>query len=330
MPAFTGNAFMTTVSSAFLSASLSLSNPFSDVSPDLPPITTETYAILRANYLRQADLPPPPVQSSNHFLSTLETANYLGTLHDKYTRLLTPKAYTEIQKYDLTGLGILLQVYKSPHPLDDVDEGYVYVSSPPLKGGPAEEAGVASGDIITEVNGKSIKGMTAMEVVSVITDGGDVTSLKIKGKGLLDVPRKFEFKNTVRYSREGPELTVKIPDFNGRTFEGVKAALSESPSPSPSPERITLDLRGNSGGSFQSAVDVAGLFVPGGTVAKVKDGRGATLDVKASGSPGRSRGSGMAGEGVRVLIDDKSASASEVLAGALRDNCVAAVQGDRR
>ena len=299
-----------------LQLSFSLVNPLNQLNgndPPQPPITNEVYGILKSNYLRASSLPPPPSNpTSNHFLSTLESKNYLSTLNDKYTRLLSPQAYAEIQKYDLTGLGLLLQVYRSSHPLDDVDDGLVYVSSPPVRGGAADKAGLESGDIITRVNGMSVKGKTAMEVVSMITEKGDVAELDVKGKGVVDVERRFEFRQTVAGGRgEGGDFNVKIPDFNGRTYEGVKGALAAAADEDIGVRRVTLDLRGNTGGSFQSAVDVAGLFVPGGTVAKVRDGRGETMDVRAGGAKG-SKPAAEAGEGVRVLIDERTASASEV------------------
>ncbi|GMH89658.1 hypothetical protein TrST_g3529 [Triparma strigata] len=246
----------------------------------------------------------------------------LATLNDKYTRILPPSQYTSIQKYDLIGIGCLLSPYVSTHPLDDVNAGYITITSTPVSGSTGEKSGLEKGDVILKVNDYDTKGKTAMEVVNLINDGGSTVTFDVKGKGPLTVDRKFDFKSKVTTSLSSSVLTISLKEFNGKSYSDISSAILSSPTV---PDKIIIDLRGNGGGSFQSAIDVASIFLSNSLAATVKDGKGETLPIKTPSDKKIVNDNTL----VDVMVDGGTASASEVLTGALRDNCVSATSGTR-
>ncbi|GMH90145.1 hypothetical protein TL16_g11677 [Triparma laevis f. inornata] len=251
------------------------------------------------------------------------TKTILSTLNDKYTRLLPPSQYTAIQKYDLVGIGCLLSPYVSAHPLDDVNEGYICITSTPVGGSTGEKAGLEKGDIILKVNDVSTKGKTAMEIVNFINDGGSTLTMSVKGKGQITIDRKFNFNSKVEsnYDVKSSELTIKLKEFNGKSYDDIEDVIKSNSNV----KKIIIDLRSNGGGSFQSAIDVASLFLSDKLAATVQDGKGETLPVKTPKNKKIVTDDTL----VKVLVDSGTASASEVLTGALRDNCASATQGTR-
>lgn len=240
---------------------------------------------------------------------------------DPYTTFLPPQEAKEFhQSLDgrLEGIGAELR-----------EEGDYIAIVHPIKGSPAERIGLRKDDIITEVNGADIAGWSIDKVVSNIRGpGGTQVTLKIYRKG---EPKPL----TVTITRE----TIRIPSVEGRivktatgsigvialaqfgedTVQEVKQAIADVRKEDI--KGMIIDLRGNGGGYLESAISIASMFQKEGTVVTV-DKRGQKPDVRSvSGQPTEPT------IPLVVLINEGSASASEILAGSLQDHKRAIVVG---
>ncbi len=191
----------------------------------------------------------------------------------------------------------------------------------PLEGTPAKAAGLLTGDVIVKVNGSSTQDMSLDEAIKDIRGPkGTKVTLNIFRKG-WDAPKDFSItRDTISVPSAKLDLigndvaVIHLYNFFAPAdLEFKKAALQAMVA---GRSRIILDLRGNPGGYFDTAVDIAGWFVPNGTVVvKEDDGAGAYVCDMCT-----ARGLDLMGnDKVVVLIDGGSASASEILSGALRD-----------
>lgn len=200
----------------------------------------------------------------------------------------------------------------------------------PLKGTPAERAGLMAGDIIIAIDGTSTEGISIDGAVKLIRGKkGTTVVLKIARAGkiseisvvrdLIAVPtieQNFDSKTGV-YSIAIYEFTATS---NG-LFDKALAEFRKSGS-----RKLIIDVRGDPGGYLSSAVSIASHFMPQGAAVVTEDYKG-----KQENQVHRSRGTGGVPEGTKVvvLIDQGSASASEILAGALQDAGVATLIGTR-
>lgn len=205
------------------------------------------------------------------------------------------------------------------------DEGLVVIS--PLKDSPAQRAGVQAGDIIRAIDGTPTEGITLDEAVSKIRGPRDsqvVLRMARAGTELdITVIRDTITVPSVRYEqKEGGVAYIEIVQFSEDTaaeFErAAQRALNENT------KVVVLDLRYNPGGFLEAAVDVAGWFTPRNSlVVTEREGSGETRQHRAQGP------SSLADIPVVILQNEGSASASEILAGALRDVRQAPIVGKK-
>jgi len=216
----------------------------------------------------------------------------------------------------------------------------IMVGAPPVAGSAAEKAGLVYGDYIVAVNGVPTRGRTAFDIIDQIgenPEAGSVTMTVLSEKrgedGLgysrdLTMARQFEkIKNPVVFKmserrEDGTNVGyIRVSEFNSlvkakledalRTLEGQGA------------NAYILDMRSNPGGAFQSAVEIAGLFMDDKVATSVVDSNG----VK---SPFRTTTGNVIvdkTDPIAIWMDNRSASATEVFAGALHDQCQAVVMG---
>lgn len=277
----------------------------------------------RADLRAQSNLPGDSASE------TKATKKLLKKLGDKYTQLLSPYMYTEMSRFDPIGAGFMLSID---------DDGYFCVSSDPREGSVAAAQNVQKGDKILEIEGVAIKGKSVFDAVDLITkeDKADVR-LTIQSKlhpgtapRLLVLPRDFNAvsnpvtKAQLTLTEDGRKVGyLKLREFNSLAKEKVREALSSLEEQGA--EAYIVDLRGNPGGSVQAAVSVASLFLPEDKIVTfIQDATGNRLPLKTQGATALPPS-----DPIVVWTDRKSASASEILASALHDNCRAVLMGQR-
>ena len=269
-----------------------------------------------------------PTSTDEEFIMKA-TINLVGSMGDKYTRVLDKDAYARIQKYDLIGVGATL--------MPDPNTKQIVVGAPPVSGMAAEKAGLKIGDVILAVNGVETAGRTAFNIIDQISDdpnSGTVTFTVKSGDHPttrdLKMERTFlEVKNPVSYRvtetrGDGTKVGyVRIAEFNSIVKPSLEAALKDLESQGV--DAYVLDVRGNPGGAFQSAVEIAGLFMSDKLATDVVDGNGVELPFRTT----KDKVIIGANDPLAIWVDGRSASASEVLSGALRDNCRAVIMGEQ-
>lgn len=243
----------------------------------------------------------------------------VGALDDPYTQYIDPQQNAIMRQDDSGGFeGIGATV-------DMVDGRLTIVS--PLPDSPADRAGLKAGDVILEVDGRSVEGLDLIEAVSLVRGPKDSTvTLTIEREGTAEpftvsIVRAAIPLNTVesRVLAEGIGY-IAIRSFSGRTVEELDKNLRKLEERGA--RALVLDLRGNPGGFLDAAVETVSRFVESGPALwwQNADGTERSIDIK----PRRTFEWPMV-----VLIDGGSASASEIVAGALQDFGRATLVGER-
>jgi len=241
---------------------------------------------------------------------------------DPYTVFMPPeesKSFESDISGNFEGVGMELAIKES-----DI------VVVAPLKGTPAYNAGVKKGDIVYTINGTSTSGMSIDDAVRLIRgkagtlvtikflriDTTDPIEIKII-RGIIDVP-------TAETEIKGDVFVIKLYNFYAPSADKFRSALREFIDSGK--YKLILDLRGNPGGYLESAVDMASWFLPlGKTVVRENFGQNTGEQVY------RSKGYDIFTNKLKMIIlaDNGSASASEILAGALQENNIAKIVGTR-
>ncbi|NQV11205.1 MAG: PDZ domain-containing protein [Cyanobacteria bacterium] len=238
----------------------------------------------------------------------------LGTLNDPYTRFMDPREFKEMQidtSGELSGVGIQLS-------LDKETKELMVVS--PIAGSPASRAGVQPKDVIVQIDGKSTKGMTTEDAVKLIRGqaGSTVTLQMRRNNQLLDVPltrARIELhavEHQINTSPDGRKVGyIRLKQFNANASKDMRAALLDLESQGV--QGYVLDLRSNPGGLLAASVEIARQWLDEGIIVSTRT-RDGIQDVK------RANGRALTKAPVVVLVNEGSASASEILSGALQDN----------
>ncbi|MBM2575172.1 S41 family peptidase [Jannaschia sp. Os4] len=251
--------------------------------------------------------------------------NGMLTSLDPHSSYLPPKDFDEMQvdtRGEFGGLGIEVTQ----------EEGYVKVIAP-MDGTPAFEAGVEAGDFITAVDGESLLGLTLEEAVDLMRGpvGSDIVVTLVR-EGLeepLDVTitRDTIKLTAARVRQEGDSVVVRVSTFNEQTMPNVREGLRdvlEEAGGLDSVNGVVLDLRNNPGGLLNAGVDLADAFLEQGEIVSTR-GRGSDDGDRSNATAGDL----VEGKPMVVLINGGSASASEIVAGALQDHRRAVVVGTK-
>lgn len=241
---------------------------------------------------------------------------------DPHSTYLTGDAFQSMEestKGEFTGLGIEV----------GMEDGYVKVISP-IDGSPAEEAGLQSGDIILKLDKAPVKGMSLNEAIDIMRGpkGTDIT-LTIGRPGESQPFEVVLTRDVIRMASvrkrwlEPGYGYIRVAQFQHRTGDDVRRALQKLMDEQDI-KGLVLDLRNNPGGLLRASVDVAGLFLDGGNVVYT-EGRIANADMRYDAAPVDASN----GTPLIVLINSGSASASEIVAGALQDHGRAVIMGTR-
>jgi carboxyl-terminal processing protease len=243
---------------------------------------------------------------------------------DPHSSYLSAREFQDMQvqtRGEFGGLGIEVTM----------EEGVVKVIAP-IDNTPADKAGVLAGDYITHLDGDSIQGLTLNEAVEKMRGPVDSPiTLTIIRKG---VPNPIQTKvvrdiiriNPVKFSAEDDVGWIKIKSFQSEhTYEKMKEAVEDlKKAIGPKLKGYIIDLRNNPGGLLDQAIAVSDAFLEKGAIVLTK-GRNAAESSRANAKPGDIT----EGKPVVILINGGSASASEIVAGALQDHKRANVIGTR-
>ena len=268
---------------------------------------------IRSNYVEEVDDRELIEAAINGMLTSL----------DPHSSYLSPEAAQRMRvstSGEFGGLGIEVTQ----------EEGWVKVVSP-MDGTPAEAAGILAGDFITAVDGESVLGLTLDEAVRLMR--GPVGAEIIVTVVREGEPEPFDVSiirdtiklTAVRGRTEGNAVVMRITTFNEQTFPNLRDGMKEQVEAAGGFENvdgIVLDLRNNPGGLLSQAVYVSDAFLDAGEIVSTRGREPADGD-RFNASPGDLA----EGKPIVVLINGGSASASEIVAGALQDHRRAIVIG---
>ncbi len=242
---------------------------------------------------------------------------------DPYCGFLSQQSYKiflESTKGEFSGLG--MEIY--------FGDGIIKVIAP-MDEMPAQKAGIKAGDMITHVDEVSLIGLTPEDILKRL-HGKPGTSVAFKSHSWYDrsfhrsSQTGYDIVNPIKYRTEGTIGYIRIRYFNDQTTEKLKQTIEAiQKSLGKNLRGIVLDLRNNPGGTLEQALSVSDLFLEAGQVIVHVKGRKASKNqiFKSKGKDALDK------LPIAILINKGSASASEIVAGALRDNRRAILVGEK-
>ncbi|MEM0938056.1 MAG: S41 family peptidase [Pseudomonadota bacterium] len=270
---------------------------------------------IRAQYVEQVDEAELIEAAINGMLTSL----------DPHSSYLSPQDADDMRvqtRGEFGGLGIEVTQ----------EEGFVKVVSP-IDDTPADEAGIEAGDFITHVDGESVLGLTLDEAVELMRGPvGSEIIITVVREGAGDpfditIIRDTIKLTAVRTRTEGETVVLRVTTFNDQTYPNLEEGLAEaieSAGGMDSVNGIVLDLRNNPGGLLTQAIRVSDAFLDKGEIVSTR-GRNPQDGDRYNATPGDLAD----GKPIVVLINGGSASASEIVAGALQDHRRAIVIGTK-
>jgi carboxyl-terminal processing protease len=286
----------------------------------------ETYALIKQNYVAQAD---------DGKLFDGAIAGMLASL-DAHSQYMNADDMREIDRENsgsYVGIGIEVED----------DQGRMRVVSTTGQA-PAERAGIRAGDLIVSIDGTAVTGMLSSEAARRMHGApGSVVAVGVSHGGklrTLRIARESMHNDTVRTGMAAPGVAwIRISEFGSATGADLAAALKKLDAQG-APRGLVLDVRNDPGGLVSAAVAVGGAFLPAGSPMFTARGRESDAEAKVSVDPRYYRAAKeddvLAGlpawtrtVPLTVLVNGASASAAELLAGALQDNRRAAIVGSQ-
>jgi len=270
---------------------------------------------IRAQYVEEVDTEELVEAAINGMLTSL----------DPHSSYLSPKDALKMRdqtRGEFGGLGIEVTQ----------EEGFVKVVSP-IDGTPASEAGIEAGDFITHVDGESLLGLTLDDAVELMRGPvGSEIEITVVREGETEpfdvsLVRDTIQLTAVRARTEGDAVVLRVTTFNEQTYPKLKEGLEEQVEAAGGIENVSgfvVDLRNNPGGLLNQAIAVSDAFLEEGEIVSTR-GRDAADGDRTNATPGDLA----EGKPIVVLINGGSASASEIVAGALQDHRRAIVVGTK-
>ncbi|MDD3032295.1 MAG: S41 family peptidase [Arcobacteraceae bacterium] len=235
----------------------------------------------------------------------------ISELDDPYSRYVDPLSFQREQEDffigHFDGLGIEITI---------VNEKLTVIS--PIEDTPADKAGIKAGDIIVEIDGETTKGITLDEVLNILRgEKGTPVTITIEREDEEEFLEIEIIRDTITVEAVKEELIendkigyIRISRFNVNTGPGLKKVLDDYEKLSL--EGIIVDLRNNPGGLLESAIEVASEFIKEGDIVRIKSGNNIIRFYESYGNNNPSLP-------LVVLVNMGSASASEIVAGAIQD-----------
>lgn len=257
------------------------------------------YGFLQSQYVDEVDMSPLVESAIKGMLSELDPHSYY---------LNQEELKTEMESFsgEFSGIGIEFNI---------LNDSVIVVNT--IIGGPAEKVGLQPNDRIVEVDGENIVGLKRNDIPSRLRgEQGSTVQIGVVRKGMAErlnfsiirdkipittIDAAFKASENVGY--------IKVNRFGNTTMTEFRDAMSTMPGIG----SLILDLRGNVGGLLNQAIEMAGYFLPEGALVVYIEGRSVEPEFFANPQPGEFAGR------VVVLIDEASASASEIVAGAIQD-----------
>jgi len=270
----------------------------------------EVWDIVLSEYVEQSR-----IDTANMSRGAIE--GILDTLDDPYTSYLDEEEYT-------LGTSLLEGSYNGIGAYVTVEDGQIVIIAP-IADSPADKAGIRAGDVILQIDGEDVAGMSLAEAIIkirgpegtpvklLVQHQGDTEPVEIEiTRATLDLPStRFEMMEEFAYIQI-TDFTERTPDELAGAIESLKEAHARG---------IILDLRSNPGGLLDPVVEVASSFLTEGVVVKIRSKEGEVTAMKVDSDRPKTD------LPMVVLVDEGSASGSEVLAGALQDHGRAVIAG---
>ena len=290
------------------------------------------------------------ISSQSGFADTKETYRQLSIFNEVYNRVknqyveeLTDKELVEkalngmLQALDPHSSYMNEEVYKEMQVETagafgglgieiTTDKSFIKIVSP-IDDTPAQKAGVQAGDYITHLDGVSVVDMTLKEAIDIMRGevGSSITLTIVRGaENPFDVEIKRDIikVQSVKHRFIDNVGVLRISTFNEQTTPGLKKIIEELESSDNPPIGYVLDLRNNPGGLLTESVSVSDIFLEQGEIVSIRGREKKDVQVYSA-----KKGDLINGKPLIVLINEGSASASEIVAGALQDHDRAVVMG---
>ena len=261
---------------------------------------------IRSEYVEEVDAKELIEAAINGMLTSLDP-------HSGYLPPVDAEKMREQTRGEFGGLGIEVTQ----------EEGFVKVVSP-IDGTPADEAGMEAGDFITHVDGESVLGLTLNEAVERMRGPvGSEIIITVVREGEdepfdVTIIRDFIKLTAARVRTEGKSVVIRVTTFNDNTFDNIRDGLDDELESAGGLENINgvvIDLRNNPGGLLSQAIRVSDAFLEKGEIVSTR-GRDPEEGDRYNATPGDL----INGKPIVVLINGGSASASEIVAAALKDH----------
>lgn len=242
---------------------------------------------------------------------------------DPHSSFMTSEMYKELEvetRGSFGGIGIEITILKD-----------VLTVVSPIEDTPAFQAGIKAGDQIIKIDGKSTRDITIMEAVSKLRGPEDTKVTLTIMRETLDKPTDIvitrsiiKIKSIKARMYEDRIGYIRIAAFQEKTVDDLKKALKDLDGPTQSLKGLILDMRNNPGGLLNQAVEISDCFLKSGIIVSTK-GKAKNLENKFS---ARDNGDEPACP-IVVLVNEGTASAAEIVSGALQDNRRAIIVGTR-
>lgn len=271
----------------------------------------QNWWLLRENYLKK------PLGNTEQAYQSIE--QMLATLNDPFTRLLRPEQYHSLQvttSGELSGVGLQININPDTSLLEVIA---------PLAGSPAEKAGIKPKDRILEIDGVSTRELTLDEAAAKMRGKvGTKVSLTVESEQesshRVELIRDKIALNPVSSRLDGSIGYIRLNQFSANATQEVAHAISNLEKQGAT--SYIFDLRNNPGGLLQSGIEIARLWLNEGTIVYTVNRQGISESFDATNSA-------LTNDPLIVLVNKGTASASEILAGALKENNRAILVGEQ-